>query len=200
MGPRGRGSADYRPAPSQWDFAVTARRRMEPSPATAPFLFAQISHPRPSLVWEGLISCSQALQKSTESWVQSLENSTPFFKVIAENQERALACFWRPFGGNWYFGGMAICKELTPRQAAVWNSDVLSLMEIKPCQRLSWQVKPCQKTNDQPADYYPWPCCTTSIQRFFGGLRSKPGSDKLSNSSPCTEFWKQGLGIWCTYM
>lgn len=53
------------------------------SPATAPFLFAQISHPTSSLLWEGLISCSQALQKSTKSWVESLENSTPFFKVIA---------------------------------------------------------------------------------------------------------------------
>lgn len=87
----------------------------------------------------------------------------------------------------------------------MWSSDVLSLMEIKPCQRLSCQVKRFQKTNDQPAYCYPWQYYRTFIQRFFRGLRSRPGSDKLSkskhlaNSSLCMWFWKQGLGFWCIY-
>lgn len=113
---------------------------------------------------------------------QSLENFTPFFKVIVENQEKVLSCFWHSFERSLYFGRMAICKELTPRQVAVWGSDVLSLMEIKPCPRLSCQVKPFQKTNDQPADCYTWQYWRTFIQRFFGGLKSKPGSDKLHKS------------------
>lgn len=158
--------------------------RMEPRHCSL-LLAGEISHTRPSLLWDGC-SAVPATPESTESWVQCLENFIPFFKV-AENQGKALACFWHSFEGNWCFEGMAICKELTPRQAAVWISD-----GNKPCQRLSYQGKPFQKTNDQPADYYPWQYCRTSMQRFSRGLRSKPGSDKLhkskhlANSYPCT--------------
>lgn len=144
MGPSGSGSTDFWPAPSQRDFAITARE--DGAQALLPsFWLGRSAIPGPPCY--GAVQLHQPPQRAQRAGAQCLENFTPFFKGIAENQGKALACFWHSFEWNWYFGGMAICRELTPRQAAVWSSDVLSLMEIKPCWRLNYQVKPFQKTN-----------------------------------------------------
>lgn len=57
----------------------------------------EVFHPRLSLLWVWLFS------HPSRAGAQSLENFTPFFGVIAENHEKALACLWHSFEGNFVF-------------------------------------------------------------------------------------------------
>lgn len=114
-GPSDRGSTDCRPTPSQRDSIVIAGGSMEPSHCSLPFGPGRLAIPGLPCYKPGCSAAPSHPRRAQRAGAQCLKNFTPFFKVIAKNQEKALACFWCSFEWNWYFGGMAICKELTPR-------------------------------------------------------------------------------------